>query len=211
MAAAYKLTYFNLPALGETSRLIFVATGTAFTDERLSIGFADGKPVFPPEMAALKAAGALPFGKIPTLEVGGGVAPIAQSKAIERFLARELGIAGATSLDQARLDSVCEEVADIKTKFNAVKGDAEKRAHFLSTELPAMFAAIDKQLALVAGGKLSIADVYLYQLTHTFSKADAAELAAAATPGVAAAIAKVATLPSIVAWEAGRPERKEAM
>lgn len=208
--ATYKLTYFNLPALGETSRLILVATGTAFDDHRLALSFADGKPVFPAEFAELKAAGKLPFGQVPTLEVS-GAAPIAQSKAIERYLARELGIAGASSLEAARLDSVCEEVADIKSKFNAAKGDAEKRAAFLKADLPTMYGYIDAQLAAVSSAKVTIADIYLYQLCGTFSKNDAAELLAAATPGVKAAVAKVAAIPAIAAWEAGRPDRKEAM
>lgn len=138
--ASYELTYFDGRGLGEVSRLIFAATNTAFKDTRLfvartrthtrrarpphrcsprlsrcrPVAFNEGAAPTWPEFLAIKASGVLPYNQVPTLVVDGG-APIAQSKAIERYLAQALGVAGS-GLVAARLDSIAEAVADIKTK-----------------------------------------------------------------------------------------------
>jgi glutathione S-transferase len=206
---AFHLSYFNGKALGEMSRLIFAATGTEFTESRLDIAFnAGGPPTFGADFLAMRASGAMPYNQVPTLTVDGG-APIAQSKAIERFLARELGIAGATSLEAARIDSIGEEVVDIKTKYNAAKADAEKKAAFLEKELPTMLGYVSKQLDAVGAAGVTIADVYLYHLITHFAGDDKAAFAAAAPPAVHAAVAKVAATAGIAKWEAGRADRKE--
>jgi glutathione S-transferase len=207
---AYHLSYFNGRGLGEVSRLIFAAAGAEFKESRFDISFIAGgaPPSFAAAFLALRESGGMPYGQVPTLTVDGG-APLAQSKAIERFLARELGLAGATPLDAARLDSVGEEVADIKTKFTAAKGDADKKAAFLAKDLPTMFSYIDKQLAAVGAPGVTLADVYLYHLITHWAGDDKAAFAAAGTPGVHAAVAKVAATAGVAAWEAARADRKE--
>ena len=205
---SYHLTYFHGRGLGEVSRLIFAATNTAFTETRLPIAFNPGAAPTWPEFEALRATGALPYGQVPTLVVD-GAAPIAQSKAIERYLAGALGLAGASPLEAARLDSVCEEIADVKSKFTAAKGDAEKKAAFFATDAPKMFGFIDAQLAAVGGAGVTLAEVYLFHLITHWAGEDKAAFEAAATPGVKAAVAKVAANAGVAAWEAARAERKE--
>ena len=210
MAAQYKLTYFNGPGWGEMSRLILSATGTPFEDVRLPISFNKDAPPTYPEFQALKDAGKLPFNLVPTLELPGGVI-ISQSAAIARYLARALNISGATPIDIARLDSVCEQVVDIKAKYTAAKADEAKKAAFFATDLPKLLAPVEKVLADIpseAAG-LTIADVYLYHLLTRYSVENAAAFAAAAPAGVTAAVAKVAAQPGIIAYEAGREARKE--
>jgi len=206
---AYHLAYFNGRGLGEVSRLILAASGADFAETRLGISFnASGPPTFGAEFLAMRESGAMPYNQVPTLIVD-GAAPIAQSKAVERYLARETGIAGASSLEAARIDSISEEVADIKTKFTAAKADAEKKAAFFEKELPTLFGYVDKQLALVGAAGITIADVYLYHLINHWAGDDKAAFAAAGTPGVHAAVAKVAASAGIAKWEAGRADRKE--
>ena len=207
--AMYELTYFDGRGLGEVSRLIFAATGTQFKDTRLPIAFnAPGTPPTWPEFQALKATGVLPYGQVPTLVVDGG-APIAQSKAIERYLAHALGIAGS-GLAAARLDSVCEAVADIKTKYNAAKENAEKKAAFM-VEAAALLASIAAQREAAGIASVTYADIVLYHhRKHWVSDAgDAAALASAAPAGIHAAVALVAANAGVAAWEAGRAARKE--
>ena len=52
-----------------------------------------------------------PLGQMPTLEADDQV--ICQSNAICRFVARELGLYGSNSLEQAVVDQVCETLNDI--------------------------------------------------------------------------------------------------
>ena len=52
---------------------------------------------------------------MPTLEVDDNV--ICQSSAIARFVARELGFYGNSSLEQAVIDEVCETLNDMGTEL----------------------------------------------------------------------------------------------
>lgn len=63
------------------------------------------------ETGALAAA----LGRAPMLRLADGT-ELGQSKTIERYLARELGLMGVTASDAARIDMICEHVRDIKDK-----------------------------------------------------------------------------------------------
>lgn len=56
------------------------------------------------------------LGKIPTLDVteNGVTTRLAQSKAIERFLAKRFGFFGDNDLEGARIDMITEHIRDIK-------------------------------------------------------------------------------------------------
>jgi glutathione S-transferase len=73
----YKLTYFDLRALGEPARLILHYAKQPFDDVRIT--HADWPKLKP----------STPFGQVPVLEVDGK--PLAQSFAIYRYLARQFG------------------------------------------------------------------------------------------------------------------------
>ena len=107
-----------------------------------------------PEFDADKAAGKFPQGQIPVLTVtkDGKVTEIAQSRAIERYLASSFGLMGSSSEEGAVIDSVCELIAEIRTKFNADKGDADKKAAFYADFLPSKFALIENYMATASAG-----------------------------------------------------------
>ena len=79
-SAQYKLSYFNGRALAETSRYLFALAGVEYEDFRYPPSV---NGVQSPAFEAVKDS--LPYGQLPTLQVGGpnGVV-LAQSKAIER-------------------------------------------------------------------------------------------------------------------------------
>ncbi len=92
----YKLTYFNLRALGEGIRMLFAEAGVDFEDKRFS---GDQWPQIKEELGQLlkyflliwKLFYADPlWGQVPELEVDG--VKLYQSSAIGRFLARRFGI-----------------------------------------------------------------------------------------------------------------------
>ena len=74
--SSYKLIYFGPGGRGELTRLIFAEAGVQFEDVTVGDRFPALKPT-------------LPSCQLPVLEVDGKV--IAQSAAINRFLARRFG------------------------------------------------------------------------------------------------------------------------
>jgi len=70
-----KLTYFDAPGRAESIRVALSIAGLPFEDHRVKF----------PEFAALKAAGALPLGAVPVLEVDG--VSMVQTGAILRYVA----------------------------------------------------------------------------------------------------------------------------
>jgi glutathione S-transferase len=67
-----------------------------YEDCRYPLAIVDGAYVRK-EFDEVKAAGTFKFGQVPTLEVDG--VQLAQSKAIERYVARETGLLGSTSIE----------------------------------------------------------------------------------------------------------------
>jgi hypothetical protein len=51
----------------------------------------------------------------------GTTTTIGQSKAIERFVARKLGLYGSNEIESALIDIICEHIRDIKQKYSDVK------------------------------------------------------------------------------------------
>merc|ERR1712226_433977 len=158
MAPKVKLTYFNLRAKGEPARLLLAYGGIKYEDYRVS--FEDQR-----EWKAMKPT--TPYGSLPLLEWDGVC--IAQSMAIARFLAREVGLAGRNSLEAAQVDEIVDAVNDIAlagAKAFFSKDEAEMKKY--ATEiLPAGLANIEKRLEsrggqFFVGNSLSWADIRLF-------------------------------------------------
>lgn len=97
-SSTYKLTYFAGRGLAETSRMLLKAAGQQFEDYRYPIEMKDGQ-FSRPEWDADKSK--FLYEKIPVLEIDGGKHVIAQSKAIERFLARRFNMFGSNDVEAA--------------------------------------------------------------------------------------------------------------
>ena len=96
--STYKLIYFDLRGLAETSRMLFKAAGQSFEDFRYPFTVKDGKQIRN-EWIADKPN--YIYEKIPVLEIDGGKYVIPQSKAIERFLARRFNMLGDNDIEAA--------------------------------------------------------------------------------------------------------------
>lgn len=218
--ASYKLSYFNGKGLAEQTRLLFAATGTAFEDHRVTYATHPDGTRNTPEFDALKPV--LPMGQLPVLYVtkDGATSALPQSKAIERYLARELGLFGASAEQGAVIDAVAEVVVDIKSKFNAAKADEAKKAAFFGAggDLQTLLSYIERtssahSAGFTIGDKLSLADLIIYHLfTIWFTGADkeaAHAVLNSAAPTVAAALAKTSANEGLAKWEAERSSRDE--
>ena len=91
-------------------------------------------------------------GSVPLLYVDGKAA-IAQSRAIERYLAKQFNLAGKSDVEAAQVDMWTEHVRDVQDKYQKAKAskDAECEdpvAKWFKDDLPGLLAKLDKVAAL---------------------------------------------------------------
>ena len=120
MSSQYKLIYFNLKARAEVIRLLFNLVGQEFEDIRHPLE----------EWPSIKPT--LPFQQAPVLEIAenGKTHQIAQSHAIERFLANRFNLLGKTEIERAQVDMIGEEIVDLFTVLFSIyrKKDTEEKS-----------------------------------------------------------------------------------
>lgn len=230
---AYRLCYFDIRGLAETSRMLFHMSNTPFTDIRIGMTFESGKiadfsTVQRPDLQRMKETGELDsnLGRVPYLEVDG--TRFGQSKAIERYLAKQFGYYGANDLEAAIIDQLCESVADFRAAFDAVQrteGEAEKAAaleKFFAETLPGNMQLLEKSLPaceagpFLVGNKVSLADVVLYQFCAApgsfnfdnifLQKAAEAKASFQSCPRIKAAMEAVENIPELQVYIAARPK-----
>jgi len=157
----YKLLYFDGRGLAEVSRLLFTIAGVKFEDVRVPY---DGK-TFQDEYKEKCV-----FQKVPQLTYNGTL-EIAQSKAIERFLAKNFKLFGKNQAEAAQIDAFSEQIRDFVLSYNQAKGDDAKLEKYWNETLPTLMEhtarAAGKDGHLV-GNAVSLADVQFYFLTSTF-------------------------------------------
>mmetsp|Transcript_96563 Transcript_96563/g.223902 ORF Transcript_96563/g.223902 Transcript_96563/m.223902 type:complete len:243 (-) Transcript_96563:153-881(-) len=220
----YKLHYFDARARAELCRWLFKVAKVEFEDDRYSLSFGtpgDFSTIKRPEFDAAKASGLLDVscGKVPMLEVGKH--KIGQSPAIERYLARELGLMGGSAIEGAHVDMLCEHINDFKQDYNKVKGvnDAsEKEAglkKWFDEDLPAKVKLVEKSLPagpgpFLVGKKVSLADLSWYMFLAApkgyFDNAEGAKKAFESCPRIKAAMEAVGQIRELQEWLKVRPD-----
>ena len=137
---------------------------------------------------------------------------IAQSKAIERFLAKRLGFAGADDVEAAKVDAVCEHVRDIKDAYQKAKaGGDETLAKWWATDMADWLQRLDKAVGhkYAVGSTTSLADIHIHMLIKEyFDNKDAAAAAAATAPNVTGILETFAAKDSVKAYLEKRPQTK---
>ncbi|CAF0859768.1 unnamed protein product [Rotaria sordida] len=208
-SSTYKLIYFDGRGLVETSRMLFKAAGQAFEDYRYPIVISGGQ-YQRPEWDADKPK--YLYEKIPALEIDGGKYTIAQSKAIERFLARRFNMMGSNDVETAIIDAAGEQITDVKQAYNKAKtagGDSVKK--FFEEDLKKTFMAFEKQAnkdksGYWMGSRLSLFDIQLYNLIHFFDDQQSVQKALENCPSLKAVHDKVEQTPKIKKWLDERPQ-----
>lgn len=105
MATKYKLIYFELKGKAETARLLFDLAGQNYEDVR--VGFDEWFK---------KTKADMPFHQVPLLEITDADSQtfrLAQSAAINRYLAGKFNLAGKTDIDKAQCDMIVECLTDL--------------------------------------------------------------------------------------------------
>lgn len=115
MAYKYRLLYFGTAGRGEPIRWMFAQADVPFHDDRIT---GEIWPEIKPKT---------PYGHVPVLYVDGQ--PLAESYAICRYLARQLGLAGKSDWEEAQCDATALVVIEFIEKVSglATEQDEDKK------------------------------------------------------------------------------------
>ncbi|XP_026284284.1 galactose mutarotase-like [Frankliniella occidentalis] len=154
-ASKYKLHYFDVTALGEPIRFL------------LAYGNLDWEDIRYDDAKWAEAKTKMPFGQMPILDVDGKI--YAQSTAISRCLAKQVGLSGKDDLENLQIDMAVDLFHDFRQKVGGWFNDPipeSKGAKLiqLKDELPfylSRFEQIVKENnGFLVNGKMTWADVY---------------------------------------------------
>ena len=169
-------------------------------------------PIAAPGFGAARDAGELTINldRAPVAIVDG--VTLGQSRPIERYLARRLGLLGVNEIEAAHIDAVTEHVRDCKDKYQKAKGvSKDEVAKFFAETMPEYMGKFEKAVAPLGtgaplvGSKLSLADVCLFVFLTDFFDDKAGALASIdKCPRLQASLKAVGENPGIVKYRASR-------
>ncbi|XP_043916994.1 hematopoietic prostaglandin D synthase [Protopterus annectens] len=193
----YKLTYFNLRGRAETARYIFAFAGISYEDNRIE--FADW-PTLKPK---------IPFRKLPVLEVDGTF--IHQSLAIARYIARETGLDGKSSLEKAQVDALADTINDLASLFPWKEQDKEKKKQIIDNIFANVAPDVLKDLEEYLGDRQwfvgeSVTWVDFYWEICITTLMSMSPSFAQSNPKLLALKSRVQALPAIAEWIQRRPQ-----
>jgi len=168
--SSYELTYFNGRGLAEVSRYLFAAAGVEYKDHRF--------PSDDDRKAWLALKPTTPLGKVPILTINGKTI-LAQSKAIERFLAKRFGFYGNTEIEAAQIDQFGEELRDNINSWFPVRTDPEKLKALYEGDMKTSFGKLNHLATshgFFVGNKLSLTDIQFTYLLENIGAENAAKL-----------------------------------
>ncbi|XP_075169080.1 glutathione S transferase S1 isoform X2 [Haematobia irritans] len=197
----YTLFYFNVKALAEPLRYLFAYGGIEYEDVRVT---RDEWPALKPTM---------PMGQMPVLEVNGK--RVHQSISMARFLAKTVGLCGATPWEDLQVDIVVDTINDFRLKIAVVSYEPEddikeKKLVTLNNEvIPFYLEKLEQTVkdndGHLALNKLTWADIYFAGIVDYMNymvKRDILEQ----YPALRGVVDSVNALEPIKAWIEKRPQ-----
>lgn len=167
------LSYFGIPGRGEATRIALTLGGVKFTDERFTF----------PAFKAKKEAGVFPFGSVPVLTLKNGT-KICQSRAIERFVSKLVGLYPSCPVAAAHADAVVDACEDLSEAIMAsTRGVDKKSPEFLqkrkevattgklAQSIARLEAFVTKHGSdgFAVGKRLTVADVHIFHVISWLS------------------------------------------
>ena len=221
------LKYFAFEGVAETLRHVMALGGIEWTEaayalDMKKLDFKDIPGTMPkasPDFGAAKTSGELDvnLGRSPVIVVDDSL-EIGQSKTIERYLARRLGLFGKSEAEAAQIDAITEHCRDIKDTYQKAKTDKEEKAKFFAKEMPEFMQKMDKAIEKVGpkggpalvGSSLSLADVTLFVfLKDFFDDKDLAAASISKCPRLLASVKATGEHPLVAAYRAKRDAAKK--
>lgn len=205
MGSDFKLTYFGVRGRGELPRLLFAARERKFEDVRIK---QEDWPTLKPETV---------YGSLPFLEYKG--VTIGQSLSVARFVAKELGLAGRSTLEQALTDGIVDSISDLMTPlFECVfekdeEAKAEKMTKFKEDKLTPWLKRIESFLVSkkygdgnwLVGDQMSWADIAVFNWMNNLELMGVCP-SFSLYPAAEGVNERVAAVPGIAKWLKERPE-----
>ncbi|KAI4471543.1 glutathione s-transferase [Holotrichia oblita] len=196
-----KITYFNVKALAEATRLLLKYGGIDFVDNRFEHS----------EWAELKPN--MPFGQVPIYEENGKTAH--QSVAIARYAAKKVNLVGDDDWENLEIDAIVDTINDFRGKIAAYNYEQdpaikEARKGPLFQETIPYYLEKFEQIAKdnnghFAVGKLTWADFFfvglLDYLNHMVGKNLIED-----SPNLQKVVENVTSIPNVKAWIDSRPQ-----
>jgi len=204
------LTYFNLVARGEVSRLILEVAGVDYEYDTVT-----GK-----DWQAKKAelGDALLFRQVPLYREPSGLS-LVQSGAIERYLSKKHGFAGSDDQQIAEIDAIAEGVTDFDNKIReAIRFPTEserpaKIQKLVAEDVPKWLSYFSNILAkgkkiYFGGEKATYADFRLFLSLDKIAGLEGGKDALEKFPDLVAFKERVANRPRIKSYYARDPYKK---
>eukprot|EP00457_Paulinella_chromatophora_P009548 gb/GEZN01009617.1/.p1 GENE.gb/GEZN01009617.1/~~gb/GEZN01009617.1/.p1 ORF type:complete len:429 (+),score=61.39 gb/GEZN01009617.1/:125-1288(+) len=159
---------------GQVARTLLIAAQVNFNETKYTLELGqDRHQTFEPGPGKLDAN----LGRPPVLRLADG-STLGQARAIERFLAKQLGLMGKTELEEAQVDSYCEHLREFQDVWRQARGnvshvwDPVAKKQWYERDMPLWMQKLERVTGSgghAIGNSLSLADVMLYIiLTQTF-------------------------------------------
>lgn len=158
-----KLTYFDGYGRADAIRVALSVGNVAYEDNRVQLE----------DWPALRAAGTLPLGQLPVLEVDGQ--GYAQSGAQLRYVGRLTDLYPADLMVQIRVDEILETVLEMLNRAPQSADEQKKKAmrkEYAENQMATALSLVDRRIkesgsgGYSAGPDLTIADLALYSLSY---------------------------------------------
>eukprot|EP00929_Paragymnodinium_shiwhaense_P001337 TRINITY_DN101562_c0_g1_i1.p2 TRINITY_DN101562_c0_g1~~TRINITY_DN101562_c0_g1_i1.p2 ORF type:complete len:275 (-),score=72.39 TRINITY_DN101562_c0_g1_i1:361-1185(-) len=177
----FKVVYFEAYGRVETSRMMLAMVGESFDDFRYPISFGtpgDFSTIKRDEFDADQNAGKFDYAMnlIPVIEAGDF--KLAQSKAIERYIAKKVGMMGSSLEEEAWVDAINEHVGDIGAAFGKKESDEKWFKEVMPAYMKKLEVALVGSPGFAVGSKVSLADVAIYRFIKDMQPAYDAKFAA---------------------------------
>ncbi|KAG4075479.1 hypothetical protein HA402_003304 [Bradysia odoriphaga] len=196
----YKLTYFSIKGLGETLRILFAYGGIKYEDVRIE----------EKDWPALKPT--MPMGVVPVMDIDD--IRVHQSLAMNRYIAKKVGLAGSNDWENLLIDIAVDTVNDFNSKLagayyepnEAVK--QKKLAELKEDVIPFYLGKLDviakENNGYLALGRFTLADVFFFVIEDYLRFVMGSDIVEN-YPNLKNVITNTASVPSIKVWLDKRP------